>query len=337
MHWETDVALANLTRLRIGGPTPRFARPECREEVARTLQESRPVGLRVLGWGANVLVSDAGVKESVIVLGSGLGHSEWGDTWVEAGAAAGLPSLVGEARRSARANWSFLEAVPGSVGGGLRMNAGSVEVGLWDRVRWAEAMTPEGEVVRLSPAEAGPSYRSVNVPESWVFLGARFEAEIGEADDIDRQHLERRRTKVATQVYELPSCGSTWKNPGGDAGSAWELVDRVGLRGARRGDAQITERHSNFIANTGQATAADVWWLMWGEPRESHSQTPSSGRRRRVVTGDPQPDLGPDASARASRIRRGGYTGSRGSLRPRRTDQAAGDAGVGCLRVGRHV
>jgi UDP-N-acetylmuramate dehydrogenase len=216
----------------------------------------------VLGWGANVLVSDAGVDEPVIVLGSGLGHSEWGDTWVEAGAAAGLPALVGEARRSARAGWSFLEAVPGSVGGGLRMNAGSTEVGIWDRVQWADAMTPEGEVIRLSPSDAGPTYRSVAVPESWVFLGAKFDAEAGDAAEIDSHHLERRRTKVATQVYELPSCGSTWKNPGGEAGSAWGLVEKVGLRGARRGGAQITERHANFIANTGGATAADVWWLM---------------------------------------------------------------------------
>jgi UDP-N-acetylmuramate dehydrogenase len=142
------------------------------------------------------------------------------------------------------------------------MNAGSAEVGIWDRVLWAEAMTPDGELVRLSPSEASPTYRAVDVPESWVFLSARLEAEVGDADEIDRHHLERRKTKVATQVYELPSCGSTWKNPGGEDGSAWELVDRVGLRGARRGGAQITERHSNFIANSGGATAADVWWLM---------------------------------------------------------------------------
>lgn len=262
MHWETDVALAEMTRLRIGGPAPRFARPQTRDEVSAALRDSSDSGLRVLGWGANVLVSDAGVPDSVIVLGGGLGTSKWGDTWVEAGAAAGMPALVGEARRSARSDWSFLEAVPGSVGGGLRMNAGSTETGIWDRVLWAEAMTPEGEVVRMTPAEAEPTYRAVNVPPSWVFLGARFAAEPGEAAEIEREHLERRRSKVASQVYELPSCGSTWKNPDGDVGSAWELVDRVGLRGARHGGAQITERHSNFIANVGGATAADVWSLM---------------------------------------------------------------------------
>ena len=78
MRWETDMPLADLTRLRIGGPAPKFARPENRDDVAAALGDSASTGLRVLGWGANVLVSDAGVEEPVIVLGAGLGHSEWG-------------------------------------------------------------------------------------------------------------------------------------------------------------------------------------------------------------------------------------------------------------------
>ncbi len=142
------------------------------------------------------------------------------------------------------------------------MNAGSVDTGLWDRVLWAEAMTPDGETVRLTPAEAQPEYRTVAVCDAWVFLGARFDATAGNATEIENQHLARRRMKVETQVYDLPSCGSTWKNPGAPWGSAWQLVERVGMRGARRGGAQITERHSNFIANLGDASASDVWWLM---------------------------------------------------------------------------
>ena len=262
MRWETDVKLAEHTRYQIGGPTPKFGRPESRAALAVALRDAQPGMLRVLGWGANVLVSDVGVKEPVVVLGGEFAHMKSGDCWIEAGAAAGLPALVGEARRSSFEGWSFLEAVPGSVGGGLRMNAGSTDTGLWDRVAWVEAMTPAGETIQMTPAEAQPGYRTVAVSEAWIFIAARFESTPGDSADVERRHFDRRKMKVETQVYDLPSCGSTWKNPGAPWGSAWELVERVGMRGVRRGGAQITERHANFIANLGGARASDVWWLM---------------------------------------------------------------------------
>lgn len=152
------------------------------------------------------------------------------------------------------------------------MNAGSTDIGLWDRVLWVEAMTAAGELVRVSPEEARPVYRAVGLPEEWIFLAGRFEALRGDAEVVERAHRERRERKVETQVYELPSCGSTWKNPGPPHGSAWQLVDRVAMRGAIRGDAQIAERHANFIINLGAATAADVLWLMAETRRRVHEQ-----------------------------------------------------------------
>lgn len=273
MRWEADVRLAEHTRYRIGGGTPGFGRAGSREELAAALGGLAGSPLRVLGRGANLLVADRGVTEHVVVLGGEFDRLELGEHHIEAGAGAGLPALVGEARRAARAGWSFLEAVPGSVGGGLRMNAGSVETGLWDRVERAEAMTPAGETASLTPAEARPSYRAVEVPESWIFLGARFATTPGDAGAIEAEHLERRRRKVETQVYDLPSCGSIWKNPGGRWVGAWQLVEHVGMRGARRGGAVITERHANFIANAGEATAEDVWWLMAETRRRVREET----------------------------------------------------------------
>jgi len=260
--WESDVSLASLTRYRIGGPAVRFGQVETRRDLAVTLESLEGSAYRVLGWGANVLVSDRGVPEPVISLSGDFDYLRMLGEAVEAGGAAGLPTLVGDARREGRVGWDFLEAVPGSVGGGLRMNAGSVEVGIWDRVLWAEMMTPAGDCVRINPDEAAPSYRTVDVPAEWVFTGALLAAPPGDPNVVDAVHAERRRRKVAGQVYELPTCGSIWKNPGLPAGSAWELVDRAGMRGAVRGGAQITERHANFIANLGDATAADVLWLM---------------------------------------------------------------------------
>lgn len=271
MPWERDVALAERTRYRIGGPTPRFGRARDREELGGMLRDLEGSAYRTVGGGANLLVADRGVREPVLQLGEGFGEIRVGEDAMEAGAAARLPALAGAARSNAVRGYVFLEAVPGTVGGGLRMNAGSTDTWLWHRVIRAEAMTPEGETVRLTPEEAGPAYRGVEVPESWIFLGARLEAERGDPEAIDREHAEFRDRKVSAQVYDLRSVGSTWKNPGPPHGSAWQVVDRVGMRGATRGDARISEKHANFIVNLGEARAEDVLGLMaetWRRARE---------------------------------------------------------------------
>jgi UDP-N-acetylmuramate dehydrogenase len=262
MRWESDVMLSDEVRWRIGGAASRFARVESVANLVTALVELEGEAHLTLGWGANLLVADRGVTSPVLVLGGELESIRGGPGFIDASGAAGLPSLVGEARRKGAEGWSFLEAVPGSVGGGLRMNAGSADIGIWDRVIEAEAVTGEGEVVRLTAAEARPSYRRVELPEDWVFTAARFETSPGDPDAVEAAHFERRRRKVATQVYDLPSCGSVWKNPGSEWGSAWELVEAVGMRGARAGGAQITEKHANFIANLDEARAEHVLELM---------------------------------------------------------------------------
>jgi UDP-N-acetylmuramate dehydrogenase len=272
VRWERDVMLSGLTRYGIGGPATRLARPGTRDELRKALLDVQGSTYRVLGGGANVLVSDEGVHEAVLVLGGSFDYVTESEETLEAGAAARLPALVGAARRHAREGWSFLEAVPGTVGGGLRMNAGSRDVWLWHRARWAEAMLPDGEVVRIEPGDADPSYRRIGIPDSWVFLCALFYAPPGDAQAIDEEHVAFRSRKVASQVYDLPSVGSTWKNPGPPIGSAWAVVDRVGMRGARRGDAQISEHHANFIVNHGSARAEDVLELMVETRRRAHEQ-----------------------------------------------------------------
>ena len=262
MRWETDVPLASLTRLGVGGATPQLARPGSRGGLREALRSLAGRAFRVLGGGANTLVADRGLEEAVLILGEEFEYVETAAREIRAGAASQIPALVNAARRAGREGWVFLEAVPGTVGGGLRMNAGSTETGLWDRVLWVEAMTPENDAVRITRDEARPRYRGVGLPDEWIFLGGAFQAEPGDPAAVRKDHLERRQSKVATQVYDLPSCGSTWKNPGPPFGSAWEIVDRVGMRGARRGDAVITEKHANFIANLGGAAAADILELM---------------------------------------------------------------------------
>jgi UDP-N-acetylmuramate dehydrogenase len=270
LDWQYDVSLAPLVRYRIGGPATRLARPDSREEVAIAIVALGDQPYRVLGTGANVLIADEGVDEAVLILGRGLDWIEVSESSIEMGGAARLPALASAARREARAGFRFLEAVPGTIGGGLRMNAGSRDEWIWHRVEWAEAVTSEGRIERIAPQDAGFGYRSVSVPDPWVFIGARFHAEPGDPILIEDAHLRFRSRKVGDQVYELPSVGSTWKNPGAPHGSAWEIVERVGMRGARRGDAQIAERHANFIVNHGEARAEDVVELMIETRRRAH-------------------------------------------------------------------
>ena len=152
MRWRRDVPLAAHARYRIGGPARRFARPGSPEELASALGAVE--AHRVLGTGANVLVSDSGPSRPVLVLGAGFDGIRVDAGGIEAGAAARLPVIAGAARRGARRGLHFLEAVPGTLGGGLRMNAGSRAEWLWHRVEWADAVTPGGRRVRLTPEEA---------------------------------------------------------------------------------------------------------------------------------------------------------------------------------------
>lgn len=272
MRWEHEAGLGAIVRYGIGGPASRLARPQSLDELCSALRETRGAGVRVLGTGANVLIADEGLRESVLVLGGAFDHLQVESAAIEVGAATRLPALAGAARRANRHGFHFLEAVPGTLGGGLRMNAGSREDWLWHCVEWADALTPEGELVRLAPADAAPAYRFVDVPEDWVFVGARLRAIPGDASAIQEAHLSFRRRKVRDQVYDLPSVGSTWKNPGQGHPPAWKIVDEVGMRGSRIGDAQIAERHANFIVNLGSARADDVVDLMAETRRRAHER-----------------------------------------------------------------
>ena len=272
MRWELDVRLATLARYRIGGPADRLARPQSIGELRDIVTELDGAPHEVLGTGANVLIAEAGVRGSVLVLGGEFAHLEVEDGAIRAGAATKLPALAGAARKSARVGFHFLEAVPGTVGGGLRMNAGSREDWLWDRVDWVEAVTPAAKVVRLAAHDARPSYRHVSVPGGWVFVGARFTTTDGEPDAVRESHFRFRDRKVNDQVYDLPSVGSTWKNPDEPHPSAWQVVDEVGMRGATSGGAQIAERHANFIVNLGEARADDVLDLMIETRKRAHER-----------------------------------------------------------------
>lgn len=268
-----DVPLAELSRWKIGGPAPAFARAGSEGELRELLAELRGRPVLVLGGGANLLISDDGPGAPVLMLEGEFKAFEVRERTLYCGAAASLSAVVQAARRASREGLWILEAVPGTVGGAVRMNAGTAEEGIWNRVLWADALWPDGRKERLGREDVGPRYRGVDLTPDAIFLWVEISAPPGDPVQVEEEHERRREAKLAAQVYDLPTCGSTWKNPDPPAPSAWQLVDRVGMRGARRGSAQISPKHANFIVNLGGACAQDVVELMIETRRRVQKET----------------------------------------------------------------
>ncbi len=249
---------------RLGGPADIFVEVRTPEHLVAVFQQDLPV--TVLGNGSNLLVADAGVRGIVVKLGGEFRAStiSRGPEGLEVEAGGGLTNAV-LLQRLDQANCSglgCLAGVPGTVGGAVRMNAGTHLGELGERVREVEVALPTGERTRLDPAQIGFSYRKARLPPgaivTRVWLRIRDDPDTVATDrEAVAAHLERRR---ATQPYDQPCCGSTFKNPPGDA--AGRLIDACGLKGVRCGGAQISEKHANFFINTGDATASDIYELI---------------------------------------------------------------------------
>jgi UDP-N-acetylmuramate dehydrogenase len=252
-----NAALGPLTWFRAGGPAEVLFRPADAEDLADFVaQAPKDVPVTVLGVGSNLLVRDGGIRGIVIRLGRGFAEIRRnGDTLV-AGAGALDLNVALTAEIEGIAGLEFLSGIPGTIGGALRMNAGAYGREMVDVTLAAEAVDETGKLRHLSPAELGLSYRHSAVPESWIFTKAIFKAEAGDRETIGTRIHDIRMQREASQPVRARTGGSTFANPPGE--KAWELIDRAGCRGLQIGGAQVSEKHCNFLINTGDATAADV-------------------------------------------------------------------------------
>ena len=160
--------------------------------------------------------------------------------------------------------------IPGTIGGGLRMNAGAYGGEFKDVLIDAEAVSPEGKRTILPKAQLGLSYRHCGLDPDWIFTAARFKGVAGDRDEIGRRMAEIQAQREASQPIRARTGGSTFANPKGR--KAWELIDQAGCRGLVRGGAQVSEKHANFLINTGTATAADIEGLGEEVRRRVHAQ-----------------------------------------------------------------
>ena len=248
------------TTMRVGGPARVYAEPASAEDLSHLLVEATRLGLPVLmlGRGSNLIIPDEGVDDLVI----SLNYAAWqkfephadGRIWVGAGLR--LKNLCGLATKAGFKGFEFLEGIPGSVGGALRMNAGAMGGWMFDVVDEVQLMSREGDIRTMKKADLHVSYRHCEELEENLALGAWLKVgEKAESTDIRQQIDVYQKKRVESQPRE-PSAGCIFKNPPGN--SAGRLIDEAGLKGARVGDAEISTVHANFIVNRGHATSADI-------------------------------------------------------------------------------
>jgi UDP-N-acetylenolpyruvoylglucosamine reductase len=267
---QPDYPLARLTTIRTGGQGDFFARPESVEALEELLAWAGADGIEVgvVGSGSNLLVADDGFRGLVIKLDGSLATIERDGEHLLCGGGARLPQAAAFAARAGLSGLEFGVNIPGTVGGAVKMNANAYGGDLARVLEWVEITTPQGGE-RRAPAELGFSYRRSNLGARQIVARASFKLSPAAPDAVKATLAEMRASRRAAQPSGIKTFGSTFKNPDdprADGRSAGMLLDEAGCRGLAVGGARFSEKHANFVENTGDATTADVIALM-GEGR----------------------------------------------------------------------
>lgn len=263
LKWLCDEPLARHTSFRIGGPAKRMAFPRNAEQIVILTGFLQEMGVRtvVLGNGTNVLFPDEGVDATLISTGEMCAVERIGDTELTADAGVSLARLATEAWKLGLTGLEFAHGIPGSLGGGVVMNAGAYDGALSDVLTEVTALFPDG-VRTLKAEELQLSYRHsifTEQPEA-VVLRAKVRLQAGDSAAIKAKMDDLMARRKASQPLEYPSAGSTFKRPAGHF--AGRLIEDAGLKGARVGGAEVSTKHAGFVINTGGATCADVLALI---------------------------------------------------------------------------
>lgn len=255
-------ALARRTTLRVGGPADIYVEPASVENLSAVVRfcQEQEFPCFVLGRGSNLLVKDGGFRGVVISLANPhFSRIEVAGEHLSCGAGARLKAVAFEAKRHGLAGLEFLEGIPGSVGGGLRMNAGAMRGEIFQVVVSVRVMDPSGCVQERSPGQLQVQYRSCPTLKTHIALGAVLRGDPSPIEAIEQRMKEFSRKRWSSQPA-APSAGCIFKNP--ITIPAGKLIDELGLKGTRVGGAYVSEEHGNFIVNDGTATAQDVFNLI---------------------------------------------------------------------------
>lgn len=257
-RYVLDARLADQTWFRVGGPADIIYRPADEDDLAHFLSNKpEKIPVTIIGAGSNLLVCDGGVSGVVIRLGRGFSDIRIEGDLIHVGAGCLDRTVSLTCRDAGVGSLEFLVGIPGTIGGAVRMNAGAYGREIKDVLVCANVLDPQGGRHRLMPEDLQMTYRHANLPEGWIVTGAVLKGIAGQDPHdigvaIDAILVERERS----QPIRGRTGGSTFKNP--EQKKAWKLIDAAGCRGLKRGDAQVSEKHCNFLLNLDQATANDL-------------------------------------------------------------------------------
>ena len=272
MKIEPNVPLGRYTTLGAGGKAHGFGRPSTVDEVEEALSWARERELPVatIGLGSNLLVADDGVKALVLKLDGELASAAVADDLLVAGGGAPNAVCLHRARAAALGGFEFACAIPGTTGGGVRMNAGAYGSD-WSEILVRALVVDEDGARWLTPAELGLSYRHSELRGDQIVARVEFRLEPGDPEEIKAKVVELQALRKAAQPTNKRTFGSVFKNPDHEL-SAGRLLEACGLKGHRIGGAQISPRHANFIENADGARAADAIALMAEARRRAREQ-----------------------------------------------------------------
>jgi len=273
---ERDYPLARLTTVRTGGDADWFARPDDEDGLAVLVAwadaEGMPIG--IIGSGSNLLVADDGFHGLAIKLGRGLATVERDGERVRAGGGARLPSVAAKVAGWGLTGLEFGVNIPGTVGGAVRMNANAYGGQLAEILDWVDVCGPGGSE-RRRPEELGFSYRSSNLGPDEVVAAAGFALAAADPDGVRKTMAAMRERRHEAQPAGIKTFGSTFKNPDdprAEGRTAGQLLEAAGCRGLSHGGARFSEKHANFVENSGEASTADVLELMAAGRRRVHER-----------------------------------------------------------------
>ncbi len=263
-----DRALADLTWLRVGGPAKALFQPADLEDLQDFLAALDPeVEVFPMGVGSNLIVRDGGLDAVVIRLGRGFNQIEIDGNTVRCGAAA-LDAHVARKAADAGLDLTFLRTIPGAIGGAVAMNAGCYGSYIADVFDHVQGVARGGAVITLRAEDLQFGYRHSTRPEGFVMTHAVLKAPSGDPEALHERMADQLAKRDETQPTKERTAGSTFRNPAGFSSTgraddthelkAWKVIDDAGMRGAKLGGAQMSEKHPNFLINTGGATAAEL-------------------------------------------------------------------------------